>query len=186
MKQLRRNFLISLICCAMALPVLSVATEQKAPPDAAPRTETPALPWTKGGKCTLRNFTPDCRDFLRLKQARLLSRQQGTMVDPELMTYACDMQSTSAQCRTLSVLKTSVQTIVDLEEGCTSMGGTFAPGTCPDTSLLARCNDIVRNDHKPDVIYDNHYYVSADTTSTPSDIARICQNLGGHFSDQTK
>ena len=183
MRQLRRNFLISLICCSMALPVLSIATEQKTEPDAAPRTTTPVLPSTKGEKCSLQNFTPECRDFLRLKQARLLSRKQGKVVDPELLTYVCDLRTASAQCRTLSVLKQSVQTIADLEEGCTSMGGTFALGACPDTGLLARCNDIVRNDHKPDVIYDNHYYADAQA---PSDIARICQNLGGHFVDPAK
>lgn len=183
MRQLRRNFLISLICCSMAQPVLSVASEQKIKPDAAPRTETPILPWTKGAKCTLQNFTPECRDFLRLKQARLLSRQQGTVGDPELITYACDLRTASAQCRTLSVLKKSVQTIADLDDGCTSMGGTFAPGACPDTQLLARCNDIVRNDHKPDVIYDNHYYADVEA---PGDIARICQNLGGHFVAQER
>ncbi len=183
MRPWHRALQISLIVCSVAVPATGIASEQNTAPDNAPSPETKALPWAKNGKCSLQNFTPECRDFLRLKQARLLARKQGAVVDPELMTYACDMRSTSAQCRTLSVLKTSVQTIADLEDGCTSMGGTFAPGTCPDTGLLARCNDIVRNDHKPDVIYDNHYYAGAQA---PGDIARICQNLGGHFADPAK
>lgn len=142
--------------------------------------------------CDLRqgNLTSACRDFLDLKRSRV--QPVTTSVMPaKVQTYSCDLRQTHSLCRRYSLLEGATETLAELKEGCESMGGRFEPVACPASDQAGACVDIVRNYHKPDVIYDNVYYNGTGQLDampqqehppwTPDTMAEICENLGGEL-----
>jgi len=96
-------------------------------------------------------------------------------------TYSCNLISYTNQCREYSVLEGAEDTFLDLKEGCESMSGAFKKTVCATEGLTATCTDIVRNYHKPDVIYDNYYYQGKPSNWSNNVIERVCGDLGGEF-----
>lgn len=139
--------------------------------------------------CDLRQgtLTPECRGFLDLKRARVASPPTSTevtnrAVPSRVQTYSCDLRQTHSQCRRYSLLEGATETLAELKEGCESMGGAFQPVTCPDIGVSGICVDIVRNYHKPDVIYDNVYYQGQPSSPwTQNTMEEVCKNLGGEL-----
>jgi hypothetical protein len=95
--------------------------------------------------------------------------------------YSCDLRSYSNQCREYSILASAKDTFNELKSGCESMKGSFNQSTCPVDNIIASCTDIVRNYHKPDVIYDNFYYQGKPSSWTKDVIVRVCGDLGGEL-----
>lgn len=93
--------------------------------------------------------------------------------------HSCNLKAMNGQCRQYSLLESSQDTLADLRDGCESMGGKLVPSACPDADLVGSCVDIVRNYHKPDVIYDNFYYEGDASQWTRSSMQEVCGNLGG-------
>jgi hypothetical protein len=98
-----------------------------------------------------------------------------------IKTYSCDLRSYSNQCREYSILEGAKDTFEELDEGCESMSGTFKQTICPSDEILTTCMDIVRNYHKPDVIYDNYYYQGNPSAWTKKTVMRVCGDLGGEL-----
>lgn len=98
-----------------------------------------------------------------------------------IKTYSCDLKAYSNQCREYRILASAVDTFQELKEGCESMSGRFKQTTCPAEEILTACTDIVRNYHKPDVIYDNYYYQGKPSAWTKEIITRVCGDLGGEL-----
>lgn len=96
-------------------------------------------------------------------------------------TYSCNLIKLFSQCREYEVLATAKETLAELSEGCESMGGRFLKKACPADKALASCVDIVRNYHRPDVIYNNFYYTGEPSSWTLSGVARVCEDLGGEL-----
>jgi len=96
-------------------------------------------------------------------------------------TYTCDVSLMSNQCRRYEILSGSDDTLNELIESCESMGGKFELSVCPAVNEIARCIDIVRNYHRPDVIYDNIYYSGASSIWDEPTVARVCIDLGGEL-----
>lgn len=98
-------------------------------------------------------------------------------------TYSCDLISYSNQCREYDILTSSRATVQELKDGCESMTGQFRQRLCPTKSMMASCEDIVRNYHKPDVIYNNLYYTGKPSFWTQEVIERVCGDLGGELAE---
>jgi hypothetical protein len=98
-----------------------------------------------------------------------------------IQTYSCDLKVYSNQCREYIILVSAIDTFQELKEGCESMRGSFKQATCPKEEILTSCADIVRNYHKPDVIYDNYYYLGKPSDWSKEVITRVCGDLGGEL-----
>jgi len=99
-----------------------------------------------------------------------------------MKTYSCDLIDYSNQCRQYEILESANDKVEELTDGCSSMGGSFTAEQCPhDKELLAECVDIVRNYHKPDVIYSNFYYAGSPSNWDKGTLDRVCGDLGGEF-----
>lgn len=96
-------------------------------------------------------------------------------------TYSCNLVSYSNQCREYEILASAKDTLDELTDGCESMGGKFQKVDCPDENYLASCVDIVRNYHRPDVIYNNLYYSGKPTQWNLESVERVCGDLGGEI-----
>ena len=100
----------------------------------------------------------------------------------DLETYSCDLREYSGLCRQYSIAAGADETISALKEGCESMpDGRFQEVECSTSALSSRCIDIVRDYHKPDVIYDNYYYSNTKGDWTREKTQRVCGDLGGEF-----
>lgn len=95
--------------------------------------------------------------------------------------YACNLRNQSQQCREYEILVGAKTTLLDIKEGCESMGGDFSEARCPTDNMLGECSDIIRNYHQPDVIYLNRYYKTPTQIWTTDSITRVCGDLGGEF-----
>ncbi len=96
-------------------------------------------------------------------------------------TYSCKLMTYSSQCREYEILASATDTLAELSEGCKSMGGAFHKAQCPSKDYLASCVDIVRNYHRPDVIYNNYYYSIKPLSWKLPDVERVCTDLGGEL-----
>jgi len=107
---------------------------------------------------------------------------QATSQDRGTQVHSCMLRQHSSLCREYVILDGAVETISELKEGCESMpAGKFESQSCTTSGLSGRCMDIVRNYHKPDVIYDNYYYSSRKNNWTQEKIQRVCSDLGGEL-----
>lgn len=104
--------------------------------------------------------------------------------------YACNLRATSSMCREYRAVMRDIRVGMEdlskkatkLSDGCQSMGGIFSTEQCPQTEIIARCNNIVYNEHDPQSpIYNNFYYHADSAALVDADIQRICFNLGGVF-----
>ncbi len=97
-----------------------------------------------------------------LTAAEIDDHSHGHMPSPEsgnTGSYSCNLREYLNQCRQYSIANDAEETVRELKEGCESMpDGKFQATICSTSGLSSRCVDIVRNYHKPDVIYDNYYY----------------------------
>lgn len=98
--------------------------------------------------------------------------------------YACQLQEYANQCRQYAVPEDAKAKLADLKLGCESMpGGRFTEGHCAATDRLARCKDIVRNNHdQKTLVYENHFYKTSESSNSTWDLdalKRICQDLEG-------
>lgn len=101
-----------------------------------------------------------------------------------LLSLSCDLKRVSSQCRDYRLLATSEATREEMQEGCVSMGGYFHDQQCSPSGALASCRNIVRNYHRPDVIYSTLYYPPSQPNALAPELSQLkqtCQNLGGSF-----
>jgi hypothetical protein len=110
-----------------------------------------------------------------------LRGQVGDEEQDGIQTYSCNLITYSNQCREYTILEEAKATFSELKDGCESMSGTFKNKVCPTENTMASCTDIVRNYHKPDVIYDNNYYLGLPSQWTKEIITRVCGDLGGEY-----
>lgn len=98
--------------------------------------------------------------------------------------YACELQEFSQQCREYPVPEDVLFKTEDLAKGCESMPqGKFIKGHCPAENRVARCVDIIRNNHdEKSLVYQNHYYQSKDGKWNMSEVKRVCHDLEGKLS----
>jgi hypothetical protein len=100
----------------------------------------------------------------------------------KMLTLSCDLRNTLQQCREYRLLANASESLAEMKEGCQSMGGKFSNEICPDSDIVGACNNLVRNYHQPDVIYNNVYYQSnkkSETVWIPDSIKQVCSDLGG-------
>lgn len=110
--------------------------------------------------------------------------QAAARAGDKILTLSCDLRAQLKQCRQYSVLASATETRAEMEAGCTSMGGQFSYETCPDENRIGACVNVVRNYHRPDVIYDNLYYQPQKATKEGrklEELEQTCADLGGSF-----
>jgi len=73
-----------------------------------------------------------------------------------------------------------------LKESCGSMGGNFEQLHCPSSKYISVCSEIIRNLHKPDVIYNTFYYGGNQSLWDIESTQRVCGNLGGTWLKELK
>lgn len=96
--------------------------------------------------------------------------------------YSCNLIRFAGICRQYEIAVTATDTARELKEGCESMqNAKFTQSSCPEKGLTSKCVAIVRNYHKPDVIYDNYYYGIRHSRWTEAEAKRVCGDLEGEF-----
>ena len=115
--------------------------------------------------------------------------QAAARAGDRVLALSCDLRVQLEQCREYSVLASASETLAEMQAGCTSMGGKFSNVKCPDENSIGACVNVVRNYHRPDVIYDNLYYQSQSQTGAKEprkleELKQICADLGGSFLTQ--
>ena len=107
---------------------------------------------------------------------------EGNAQEGGTQVFSCMLRQHSSLCREYVILDGAVETVSELKEGCESMpAGKFEAQSCSTSGLSGRCMDIVRNYHKPDVIYDNYYYSNRKNNWTKEMVQRVCGDLGGEL-----
>jgi hypothetical protein len=96
-------------------------------------------------------------------------------------TYSCNLLQNFYQCREYGIIPTAKIILNDIQESCESMGGEFRQTHCPTLSQISVCSEVIRNLHKPDVIYNNIYYSGNQSHWDIETTQRVCDNLGGKW-----
>ena len=96
--------------------------------------------------------------------------------------YACNLIRFAGICRQYEIAVGATDTVKELKEGCESMeDASFTQAACPKRGLTSKCVAIVRNYHKPDVIYDNYYYGERNPRWKEAEAKRVCGDLEGEY-----
>ncbi|MFT5717815.1 MAG: hypothetical protein ACI9T7_002013 [Oleiphilaceae bacterium] len=101
-------------------------------------------------------------------------------------TYSCKLLQHAFQCREYKIIPTAKHILNDLKESCGSMGGNFEQLHCPSSKYISVCSEIIRNLHKPDVIYNTFYYGGNQSLWDIESTQRVCGNLGGTWLKELK
>jgi hypothetical protein len=121
------------------------------------------------------------------KEARTKPRINFQISAPhKAKTYSCRLLQHSYQCREYEIIPTAKHILNDLIESCGSMGGNFEQSHCPSTKHISVCSEIIRNLHKPDVIYNSFYYGGNQSHWDIESTQRVCGNLGGTWLKELK
>ncbi len=99
----------------------------------------------------------------------------------KMQTYSCDLRQLASQCRQYTLAMDALENLADLGRGCKSMGGRFTKKACPATDVASLCRNIMRDPHKGDIVYDNHYYRDVAARWSDTTVQEICSNLRGEY-----
>ena len=109
--------------------------------------------------------------------ARVVKKPMGNTQE-----YSCNLVRFAGICRQYQIAVNATETLAELKEGCESMEDAgFEQAACPARGQTAKCMDIVRNYHKPDVIYNNYYYGTLHSRWNEAEVRRVCGDLEGEF-----